>query len=267
MVRIILELLAVVAMVSDSALGGEVAEGLEEEMFKLVNEDRLEEKLPPLSLDEKLRGIARAHSEDMASNHFCGHESFDGRTLFDRIYRGGIWASAFAENVAKDTSIASAEDALMHSEGHRKNLLDSNYTHVGIGVVKGDSGYIYVTQDFIRKVEKVQEEKAEREIYERINAERQKRGDRPLLLDSNLTMLAWKNSLMMVEKEEVKLLCPGLGEYRGVFFAYRITDLEEILNDNNLLTAEGSRIGIGLLQRDSRKYGKGMLWVTIVIAE
>ncbi len=248
--------------------GGEFLEGLEEEMLRLVNQDREEHKLRPLCMDQKLRGIARDHSDDMAFNRFCDHDSHDGRTLFDRIYEGGIWASAFAENVAKDTSVVTAEEGLMNSPGHRKNLLDSNYTHVGIGIVRGDSGYIYVTQDFIKRIEKVQEERAEREIYESINSEREKRGEKPLTLDPNLAILAWQNSVLMWGREEVKLLCPGLeGEYSGAIFAFRTTDLDEIVNNKKLIARKGSRIGIGLLQRDSRKHGKGMLWVTIVIAE
>lgn len=247
---------------------GEFLEEIEEEMLELVNLDREEHRLPPLSLDERVREIARTHSEDMASNHFCGHRSSDGRTLFDRIYRGGVWASAFAENVAKDTSVVTAEQALMRSPGHRKNLLDSVYTHVGIGIVNGDSGYIYVTQNFIRRIEEVREENAEKEIYETINSQREKAGAKRLKLDPNLTILAWQNSSLMSARDEVKLLAPGLkGEYSGVVYAYRTTEVEDILSDRKLYTSGGNRIGIGLLQRDSRKHGKGMLWVTIIIAK
>lgn len=252
----------------EASCAGEFLEELEEEMLKLVNWDREEHKLHSLSPDDTLREIARAHAQDMASQNFCGHESSDGRVLFDRIYSGGIWASAFAENVAKDTSVVTAEQALMSSPGHRKNLLDSLYTHIGIGVIQGDSGYIYITQNFIRKIEKVEEEKAEREIYESLNSKREKRGQRTLRLDPNLTILAWQNSSLMWAEEEVKLLAPGLkGEYRGVVYAYRTTELDHILSDRKLYTTEGSRIGIGLVQRDSPKYAKGMLWVTIIIAK
>lgn len=251
-----------------TCLGEGFSTELEEEMLILVNRDRREHGLKPLLMDEELRRIARAHSEDMALNDFCAHESSDGRTLFDRIYQGGVWASSFAENVAKDTAVETAEEGLMNSPGHRENLLDSNYTHIGIGIFCATDGYIYVTQDFIRKIEKVEEEKAERELYERINSERERRGKKPLRVDPNLSILAWKNSLLMWEREKVKLLCPGLeGEYSGVVFGFLTDEVEDILKNERLFTTKGTGIGIGLLQKESREYGKGMLWVTIVIAK
>ncbi|MBP2635571.1 MAG: SCP-like extracellular, partial [Firmicutes bacterium] len=39
---------------------------------------------------------------------------------------------------------------LMNSSGHRANILNSNYTTVGIGVALDSAGNVYVFQDFIK---------------------------------------------------------------------------------------------------------------------
>ncbi|WP_312201420.1 CAP domain-containing protein, partial [Anaerospora hongkongensis] len=40
--------------------------------------------------------------------------------------------------------------AFMNSSGHRANILNSNYTTVGIGVAYDSAGNVYVVQDFIK---------------------------------------------------------------------------------------------------------------------
>ena len=48
------------------------------------------------------------------------------------------------ENLAKNTSATKAHTALMNSSGHRKNILNPNFTHVGVGAKKAEQGYTYV---------------------------------------------------------------------------------------------------------------------------
>ena len=52
------------------------------------------------------------------------------------------------ENLAFNVSIAAAQQAFMNSPGHRANVLDPYYTQVGLGVVNGPNGRVYVVQEF-----------------------------------------------------------------------------------------------------------------------
>lgn len=55
------------------------------------------------------------------------------------------------ENIAGNQDVQKAHDALMNSPGHRKNILSSDFTHIGIGIKKGGPyGYMF-TQMFISK--------------------------------------------------------------------------------------------------------------------
>src|SRR5204862_1717148 len=52
------------------------------------------------------------------------------------------------ENVGVGPNVDSLEDAFMNSPEHRANILDSDYTEIGIGTAVGKDGRLYVTQDF-----------------------------------------------------------------------------------------------------------------------
>jgi uncharacterized protein YkwD len=63
----------------------------------------------------------------------------------------GISYKTAGENLAINTSVATAETAFMNSSGHRANILNSGYTDVGVGVVRNSGGQVYVVQEFISK--------------------------------------------------------------------------------------------------------------------
>lgn len=62
----------------------------------------------------------------------------------------GIRYTAAGENLAGAPSAEQAHAALMNSSGHRANMLNRNYTHVGIGAVRGGPYGIMFTQIFCR---------------------------------------------------------------------------------------------------------------------
>lgn len=88
---------------------------------------------------------ARAHAEDMAARDYFAHESPEGEKAEQRVRRLAAWAIvmdtrenlAFVETSHPLTPEARAREAmqgLMDSPGHRRNILNANSTHVGLGV-------------------------------------------------------------------------------------------------------------------------------------
>src|SRR5690606_16440063 len=57
----------------------------EEEMLRLVNEERTAQGLEPLPMDEQLRAVARAHARDMFERGYFSHYSPEGSSPFDRM--------------------------------------------------------------------------------------------------------------------------------------------------------------------------------------
>jgi uncharacterized protein YkwD len=134
---------------------------LERQMWALVNHDRLDPatsaetggRAQPLRWNENLATIARAHSRDMLEQRFFDHVDREGRTPSARIDAAGIPWRASGENIAIYVTVLGAEAAFMNEpsfqHNHRANILNANYTDVGIGIAQGPNGSLYITQDFV----------------------------------------------------------------------------------------------------------------------
>ena len=131
------------------APGAVLLTAAEETAVALVNADRTAAGLKPLKVNPALIALARAHADDMLARDYVSHVSPDGESPFDRMRRYGVDYTAAGENLAMHGSVAAAHELLMASEGHRKNILDPDFTEVGIGVRPGPRGTVYVVQEFI----------------------------------------------------------------------------------------------------------------------
>jgi uncharacterized protein YkwD len=141
-------------------LVSEPEESPEMQALQLLNRDRtspecFEEtkgRARPLKWDPRLAAIAQAHSEEMARNGYFSHQSLDGKNPAQRVSVAGIPWRAAGENIAQAEDVAQAEADFMNEpkfvENHRRNILNPEYTSVGIGVARGPDGTVYVTQDF-----------------------------------------------------------------------------------------------------------------------
>ncbi|MBU0551656.1 CAP domain-containing protein [Myxococcota bacterium] len=212
-------------------------------LFEYVNEDRARWGLPPLRRDPALDAIAAAHSEDMRASGFVGHRSPRTGLLGDRLR--GYRAVAAGENVALNRSLWDAQAGLMRSLGHRRNLLSTELTHIGLGVAyRDDSGYI--TQVFARPAPVLDDIKAARRaILAQINAARRA----PLRLDGRLQRAAQAEARQ--ETLSPKRALERLSEdTRGALAAWtsRLSTLEQFEPEGDLLAARFSRVGVGLAQ-------------------
>ncbi|TYB56039.1 CAP domain-containing protein [Nonomuraea sp. PA05] len=126
-----------------------VGSALEREVVRLTNAERAKGGCRALTHDAKLRRAAFGHSADMAENDYFDHDSQDGRDMMDRIRATGFGGSAWAENIAMgQRSAAAVVRDWMNSDGHRQNIMNCSYTHIGVGAAKDAKGQIYWTQDF-----------------------------------------------------------------------------------------------------------------------
>jgi len=122
----------------------------EQMMLKLLNNDRKTNGLDELTLDPELSRIARIKSCDMRDNHYFAHESPTYGRVSEMLRRFGYAFSGAGENIAHHANVEKAQAAFMSSEGHRRNILSSSWTKVGIGICFDRNGYIYATQIFVR---------------------------------------------------------------------------------------------------------------------
>lgn len=109
----------------------------EQQMVDLVNSERAQNGLAPLEIDEELTEVARVKAQDMIDNNYFAHESPTYGSPFQMMDHFGITYQTAGENLAGNQTVDSAHTSLMNSQGHRENILSSNYSEVGIGIVDG----------------------------------------------------------------------------------------------------------------------------------
>lgn len=119
----------------------------EAEVVRLVNALRAEKGLQPLTANWELSRVARYKSEDMAANRYFSHTSPTYGTPFQMIRSFGLSYRTAGENIAYgQRTPAAVMDAWMNSSGHRANILNSSYTHIGVGYCERGN---YWTQMFM----------------------------------------------------------------------------------------------------------------------
>jgi uncharacterized protein YkwD len=103
------------------------------------NSERANAGLPALSENAQLNQSALAKVNDMLAKQYFEHVSPTGTTLDNLISKAGYTYITIGENLAYGNFTSSKEvvDAWMRSPGHRANILNSEYTEIGVGVRLG----------------------------------------------------------------------------------------------------------------------------------
>lgn len=121
----------------------------ENEVLRLVNVERAKQGLSALQMDESVRNVARVKATDMYKNRYFDHTSPTYGTPFEMLKKYGISYRAAAENIAKGQKTPQqVVNSWMNSSGHRANILNAKYTHIGIGYEANGNHWV---QMFISK--------------------------------------------------------------------------------------------------------------------
>lgn len=127
----------------------------EQRIFELTNRERQRHNLPVLRYETGLADLARRHSQNMLQRDFFDHRDPQGLEVAGRQerYYPQIMLIHIGENLFKivdsrrNFSSAEIVDGWMNSPGHRANILNRDFTHIGVGVVvRGNK--LYATQNF-----------------------------------------------------------------------------------------------------------------------
>ena len=109
-----------------------------EAILKLVNAERQKAGVSALTLSTKLTDIANTKAKDMADKNYFSHDSPTYGSPFDMLKHFGVSYSYAGENIAAGQK--SAEEVMnswMNSSGHKANILNKNYTQLGVGFYRG----------------------------------------------------------------------------------------------------------------------------------
>lgn len=125
----------------------EAVRAYEREVIRLVNAERTQRGLVPLTENWELSRVARWKSQDMKDARYFSHTSPTYGTPFQMIRAFGLSYRSAGENIAMGYATpAAVVEGWMNSAGHCANILNASYTQIGVGYVA--SGH-YWTQMFI----------------------------------------------------------------------------------------------------------------------
>jgi uncharacterized protein YkwD len=124
------------------------------EVVRIINDVRAQHGLPPLAYNETLALAAQGHANDCSQRGWCSHTGSDGADLNTRLVRAGYSPSGRAECWAMSLSPQHAVDMWMDevppNDAHRRTLLTTYQTEIGVGVAVASWDYFYFIADFGR---------------------------------------------------------------------------------------------------------------------
>lgn len=136
---------------SDKKEGPSLA-ALEKTLVDLTNQERKKKGVGAVKVNESLAKAARAHAENMLRQDRMEH-TLDGKNQFERITAAGYKWTKAGENLAAvdgDRTLAELMEAWMDSKSHRLNILDADFTEIGVGIARDKTGKLWIAQVFGR---------------------------------------------------------------------------------------------------------------------
>ena len=133
------------------------------QVLGLINQARSAAGLARLTITTGLNSSASAHNSRMAGGCGLSHQCPGEPDLGARETAAGVHWTAAGENIGEGGPVANTTAAIAQmavgltqamlnekppDDGHRRNILSSSFTHIGIAVFRGSSGTVWLTQDF-----------------------------------------------------------------------------------------------------------------------
>ena len=110
----------------------------EDQVVTLVNQQRRQNGLSPLTHRADLKNVAHKKAEDMIKSNYFSHNSPNYGSPFDMLRTYGISYQTAGENIAKgQNSPEAVMNSWMNSPGHRQNILNNQYDAIGVGFYHG----------------------------------------------------------------------------------------------------------------------------------
>lgn len=141
---------------SNTTVNDQFMAQVEQAIFNKVNEERTKAGVAPLTYNTTMEKYARIKSQDMGDNNYFSHTDLSGNYITTQMKADGVTYKAWGENIAyiggvtDPTALANQfMTNWMNSQGHRENILSTNFSSIGVGVYK-IGNKVYATQEFYR---------------------------------------------------------------------------------------------------------------------
>jgi uncharacterized protein YkwD len=150
-------------MASATSPAGTTSGSAAAQVLALINQARSAAGLAPLTTTAGLNSSASTHNSTMAGGCGLSHQCPGEPDLGARETAAGVHWTAAGENIGEGGPVANTTAAIAQmavgltqamlnekppNDGHRRNILSSSFTHIGIAVFRDSSGTVWLTQDF-----------------------------------------------------------------------------------------------------------------------
>lgn len=118
-----------------------------EQVVELVNQERTKAGLNAVTLDQNIASAALVRAKEIETSF--SHTRPNGSKFSTALTEQGVTFKGAGENIAwGQKSPEAVMQAWMNSEGHRANILNKNFTKIGVGYYQNASGRNFWTQLF-----------------------------------------------------------------------------------------------------------------------
>ncbi len=127
---------------------------LEQQVYRYVNKERRIRRIPELNWYGPIAQEARRHAANIAQGHFFAHEDPLRGDVDVRLEKEGIQWRRCAENLYEGAYPDPARNAVQSwllSSGHRRNILDAQFSDTGVGVAQRGDDAIIIVQEYVLK--------------------------------------------------------------------------------------------------------------------
>ena len=117
------------------------------QVVNLVNQERAKAGLSPVTADTSIQAAAQVRAKEIEKSF--SHTRPDGSSFSTALTQQGVTYRGSGENIAwGQKTPEQVMNGWMNSDGHRANILNKNFTKIGVGYHQNASGTNYWTQLF-----------------------------------------------------------------------------------------------------------------------
>jgi uncharacterized protein YkwD len=234
-------------------------------LLEAANQSRERAGAPPLRMDDGLREAARAHARRMVASERLEHQLSGEPVLLERIAEvSALKMDRAGENIANASCAPGANEALMQSAPHRKNLLDPGFNVAGIAAI-WSKGRLYVVQDFAHEIPSYSTQQSRKLVSQAVDEARQQAGLPELAqltpphLDEAACSLAREN------RPNAKLLATAYDNRKIVAYTESRPEVLPPGALRMLRDREVRQFAVGACFARNAAYPTGMYWVAILL--
>jgi len=221
----------------------------EQFFFDSANRERVARQLPPLKWNSSLAEAARRHALRMAKQADLSHQLPGEPSLSQRAAQAGARFSGIGENIAVGPRAQSIQTGWMHSPGHRANILDLQFTALGVAVI-AENGQLYAVEDFSKAITNMTIEAQEEKVT---------------------ALLAARGLVVSTERENARKLCSDdratTGHRTMLILSYEAPDISELPEalDRQIRDGKYREAAVGACQPKENDTGIARFRITVLL--